>query len=434
MAAAANFCVRHIPIPDLPPHYPPFWVAKEIETYVFRTLVSRTSSSREQPSAGGLATSPIVISFTPHPTFMVKKSKSKAYTKTARRPLAIAFPQLPGALSGQPSVDGHPIEAEAIYTPEEAELALARPRYQGPGQLVLLSILEHARHGGDEKREHQQLVGDTTVALLKREFGLVATVDSDRAGISVVSSADGLSRSIGSLWPSHGAATISSFAMTLNVSQPAVFEPLAEAGKPDPSDDRADEGLRTSIEAELTSLGEVPRAAENERRLVQVRASRITPLQPPAWYTSTRSAGQPAGTYAPLGMDNYALSASWAYELAVQIGASPPTVQQYANRAWSSSWAPADSLGALRRPTVELQTAQEYRQTKQKIHRSKQLLWYPARVAGTEGVSPGWHVVVHQAKKSIRQALIGKGQEQIGSIPVEGGPTYGKDESRYGDS
>lgn len=213
--------VRHVHIPSIPPQYTS-WA----DALNFRAkLLDQISASRECQGVPSWLASvdpftehnharlsewlrfarppPAVISFTTRPTYLVPESVAADDSKIEklRQPLRVEFPKPPEwsasnlipqhlrqKLANGPQDDplDHSYEPGVVGTPHIEESA-----YLGPGQLILWPVLDpldtiqlvNLRDRTDGV--YQSLLEATTIAILRRDFGIVGYSRPDAPGVWV---------------------------------------------------------------------------------------------------------------------------------------------------------------------------------------------------------------------------------------------------------
>ncbi|KAH8681169.1 hypothetical protein BX600DRAFT_13900 [Xylariales sp. PMI_506] len=340
MANTSMSRLRHIHIPDSAPHFPPFWMVSNVGRYLMGQTVGavkakkaaqQLGTGRERRSHDAAIPPPTVLSFTPHPTYFTANKTIVALAREIELPqMTIQFPRMSANLKFVPNfLYGH--ERGRSSTIEErddpydfdyvpaisATLQRNMPPYLGPGRLVLWPVFDLRTQGRRYDRgpkcvkEHSELLAKTTIACLKREFGIAAWADSNYTALHTKLG------KIASIWPKFDYG-VASCGVSINVSQPSdgLLGDLEGAPTPEVQKMLRDDADRaTTIWAELESEVGAPPSAD---RIVD--CSQGWRIRRRLWYTQSNE--ERARSYAPLGMDNYPLAVSWSHELASQLGIS----------------------------------------------------------------------------------------------------------------
>ncbi|KAI0172580.1 hypothetical protein GGR52DRAFT_545266 [Hypoxylon sp. FL1284] len=169
--------LRHIVIPSWPaaspPRLPTYELATRVQTVLQRAQQAWKTSAAAAASASDPAPTeppppPYLISFTPAPTYTLGRRQtsplSAAELARLRAPLRVSSPQS--------SSSSFAFAPEVAHAPRGG---LAT--YHGPGQVVLWPVVDlrsplHARRLG--VRDYTRLLEATTVAMLRRLFGIAA--------------------------------------------------------------------------------------------------------------------------------------------------------------------------------------------------------------------------------------------------------------------
>lgn len=393
--------VRHVHIPDLPPTYAPRSLAGTIRDHIQGQITRQRAVSEKPPPndakyglaklTSGVQTSftswvkqagppPMVLSFTRRPTYILPKYQVERQepwqveylTKALKSTMNLHFPEPPGwsSLPWRPHWERKMDASEWKLDPLNHQwpdvgvliMPCAEAMFLGPGQVSIWPIMDlkdDIQQGPTKvktKYEFERILEDTTIEILKREFGLQAFAIPGSTGVWVESRIpppevdegqnqgdDPMSR-LESFGPSNRRANVRRIAtvhtsITNDITQWGVS---IHVGQPDPTSDSwtrstnpwtplRQHNTTTSIAAELAYM-----------------KSSASPLGPSKYlftYFNQKSmparAGQGAMPYsmikadsgrrnpAPLGMDNRDISTAWTYEFARQLGMKDGHVDHY---------------------------------------------------------------------------------------------------------
>lgn len=409
--------VRHVHIPDLPPTYAPRSLAGTIRDHI-QGQITRQRAVSEQPPlndakyglaklTSGVQTSftswvkqagppPTVLSFTRRPTYILPKHQVEKQepwqveylTKALKSRMNLHFPEPPGwsSLPWRPPWEQKMDASEWKLDPLNHQwpdvgvliMPCAEAMFLGPGQVSIWPIIDlkdDIQQGPTKvktKYEFERILEDTTIEILKREFGIQAFAIPGSTGVWVESripppevderpnQGDDPMSQLESFDTSNRRANVRRIAtvhtsITNDITQWGVS---IHVGQPDPTSDSwtrstnpwtpiRQHNTTTSIAAELAYM-----------------ESSASPLGPSKYlftYFNQKSmparAGQGAMPYsqikadsgrrspAPLGMDNRDISTAWTYEFARQLGMKDGHVDHY-------SMVEADDRYASRSPTI----------------------------------------------------------------------------------
>ncbi|KAG6368877.1 hypothetical protein INS49_003095 [Diaporthe citri] len=393
--------VRHIHIPDLPPRYAPRGLAPNIRDHIDAQITHQRALQEEPPRpeakhgfarvASNVPTSftswvkragppPTVLSFTRRPTYILPKHQVERQEpwqveylmKALKSRMNVHFPEPPAwsSLPWRPFWEREMAESGWKHDPLNHQwtdvgvliMPCAEAMFLGPGQVSIWPIIDlkdDIQRGSvtiKTKYEFERILEDTTIELLKREFGIQAFAipgstgvwvesripppefDQERSeGDDIVSRPESLDAAnrranVRRIATVHTSFTddITQWGVSIHVGQP---DPTLESwtNSTNPWTPIRQHNTTTSIAAELAHM-----------------KSSASPLGP-SKYLSTyynqnampASAGQGAMPYsliktgsgrrspAPLGMDNRDISTAWTYEFARQLGIKDGHVDHY---------------------------------------------------------------------------------------------------------
>ncbi|CAN8101568.1 unnamed protein product [Discula destructiva] len=387
--------IRHIHLPDLAPHYAPRYLPGNLRDFLEsqitrqRSIAQEASAGDEQPEVDdGVAAAaaaadtikamrawlrhasppPTVLSFTRRPTYVLPAQHMREretwevqyLTASMKSIQQIAFPEPPG-WSANPYYAAWEKESDgaAPYNPLLREwepgvmsLPCAEPMYFGPGQLSIwpvIDLLDHTQRGKRfrTKFEFERILEDTTIQVLKREYGLDAFAIPGKTGVWVeslvpppeMSDADKFGVNPFDKSPpkkyekTRRIATvhadvlnnITRFGVSIHVGQPVLSNPWVPLRQ-----DR----ITTSVVSELSLRGSAPQRTDAEQQNVQHRSDRTSlylqtrfdeespmlfkPFQSMPYSLVSLEPGHRLPT--PMGLDNRDLSTAWTYEFARQLG------------------------------------------------------------------------------------------------------------------
>lgn len=386
--------IRHIHVPDLPPTYTPRAIPGKIRDFLHSQVVEQRyiahTSAVNEPTGDALADMrawlrqasppPAVLSFTRRPTYVFPKHYLEArepwevdyMVANLKSQQEIVFPPPPNwdplsfipfweARKDDKSMQLDPLAHK--WEPGVMILPCAEPMYFGPGQVSIwpvVDLLDNSQRGKrfSTKYEYERILEDTTIQVLKREYGLDAFSIPGKSGVwveslippSELSDVDmfGIKSFDHDLPKKHQnirrIATVHADFVD-NITRHGVS---IHVGHPAPDVDRL-RGLRvnpwalirqnnttTSIVSELALKGFVPQRSDASQQEVQHRSDKkslylqtafdqdsphITkPLQAMPYSLVSLQPGLRQPT--PMGLDNRDLSTAWAHEFARQLGLS----------------------------------------------------------------------------------------------------------------
>lgn len=393
--------VRHIHIPDLPPIYAPRSLAPNIRDHIAGQITRQRALIEEPPrseSEYGLAkvtakaqtsfTSwlkkagppPTVLSFTRRPTYILPKHQVERQeswqveylTKALKSKMNIHFPEPPGWSSSpwRPSWEQKLPESEWKHDPLNHQwpevgvliMPCAEAMFLGPGQVSIWPIMDlkdEIQRGSGKlttKYQYERILEDTTIELLKREFGINAFAIPGSSGVWVESRIPpaevGAERSEGPE-ATNVPESLSGSLRRRNVRRIAtVHASVAKhitqwgvsihVGQPDPGVDAWGRSTNpwtplrqhhttTSIAAELSYMNSTASPLGPSRYLLTHFNHHKVPLRAGQGYMPYSRIKAESGRRnpAPLGMDNRDISTAWTYQFARQLGMSDGHVDHY---------------------------------------------------------------------------------------------------------
>lgn len=393
--------VRHIHIPDLPPRYAPRGLAPSIRDHI-ESQITRQRAVQEEPPlneakygfarvTSNVATSftswvkragppPTVLSFTRRPTYILPKHQVERQepwqveylTKALKSKMNLHFPEPPGwsSLPWRPFWEREMVESGWKHDPLNHEwsdvgvliMPCAEAMFLGPGQVSIWPIMDlrddiqRASVKIKTKYEFERILEDTTIEILKREFGISAfaipgssgvwvesrlpppEVDEERnEGDDVMSRQESVHTSnrranVRRIATVHTSFTddITQWGVSIHVGQP---DPTLESwtNSTNPWTPIRQHNTTTSIAAELSYMKSDASPLGPSKYLFTYFNQNAMPAR----------AGQGAMPYslikahsgqrspAPLGMDNRDISTAWTYEFARQLGMKDGHVDHY---------------------------------------------------------------------------------------------------------
>lgn len=319
----------------------------------------------------------MVLSFTRRPTYVLPRRYMESQqpweadylTSSLKSRRSVTFPEPPGwsSLPWRPPWEAETEERKLLHDPLNHEwdpglmtIPCAEPMFFGPGQLSVWPVLDlqdqvQRRTQFKTKYEFERILEDTTVQVLKREYGISAFAIPGAPGIWVESAipppevsehelSDSPPRD---LRPSllqrrpntRRIATIHAdivnditrFGVSIHVGHPEPFanfwRSMSSPWTPLRQGDKT-----TSIVSELAYRGTCPTYVDPAQESIQERSQRKSKYLMTAFDDDKTPAHLKAMPYsliqvdgglrkpAPLGMDNRDLSAAWAFEFARQLG------------------------------------------------------------------------------------------------------------------
>lgn len=397
LRAALRGHVRHVHLPDRPPLYAPRALPGHIRDHLERLIREQRVAAAQHISYGRIQGSgpddggsngssglvaemrswlqsapppPVVLSFTRRPTYVLPKHHLASkepweldYISSAlEADIEMAFPKPPGwsSLPWRPSWEADLAENELHHNPLRRTwrpgvmiMPCAEPMFFGPGQLTIWPIMDvsdtlQRKKTFGTKYEFERILEETTVKVLKREYGIKAFSVPGMRGVWVRShippreispdatyaSDDGLEnamtnediRRIATIHTDF-VDNITRFGVSIHVGSP---QPSADAAatQNNPWAALRQHNQTTSIAAELAHTGSAPLPTDAEQELLEryerksgylhTHFSRDGPFHEAGLKTMPYSSVvvQPGlRKSAPLGLDNRDLSTSWTCKL-----------------------------------------------------------------------------------------------------------------------
>lgn len=393
--------VRHIHVPDLPPLYAPRSlpgaIRNHIEEQITRQRAVAEQPQPDRPNYGFAKPSsdvplsfeswvkragppPTVLSFTRRPTYILPKhqvAKQEQWqvdylTKALKSRMNVHFPEPPGwsSLPWRPFWEREMAPSGWKHDPINHQwpdvgvliMPCAEAMFLGPGQVSMWPIMDlqdEIQRGSTKlqtKYHFERILEDTTIEILKREFGIQAFVVPGSTGIWVESRIpppefdearnegddftnpqDGLDLSdrrgnVRRIATVHASITddITQWGVSIHVGQPA---PTVDSWtrSTNPWTPLRQHNITTSIAAEIahmkSSAGPLGPSkylfTHFDRNSLPARAGQGA--IPYSLIKADRGRRSPA----PLGMDNRDISTAWTYEFARQLGMRDGHVDHY---------------------------------------------------------------------------------------------------------
>lgn len=405
--------LRHIHIPDLPPLYAPRFLAPRIRDFVQNQIkrmrsVSEGADALQSSDALGASPEdasrpfarpqssfdiwvkrasppPTVLSFTRRPTYVLPKHlhanaepwQTSFLTNALKSRMLVKFPEPPGwsPLSWMPFWDHEKPKTEWKLDPLQHEwpgggvsiMPCAEPMYLGPGQVSMWPIIDlqdEVQRGTRKfhtKYEYERILEDTTIQVLKREYGIEAFAIPGTPGVWVESKipppeldmgqadqgeshlASKRRENVRRIATVHASITddITHWGVSIHVGQP---DPIVDSWTSftNPWTPIRQHKNTTSIAAELANIGSTPKAESRTRQLelwtkrksqyLQTYFNKESPFAGTLYHSMPYTLVKVQGGRrepAPLGMDNRDLSTAWTYEFARQLGMHDGFVDHY---------------------------------------------------------------------------------------------------------
>lgn len=362
--------LRHIHIPDHPPRYVPRHLPGALRDYLEVQILEQRAQPRSSfpnsrhAAAAGIAVRswlqsasppPIVLSFTGRPTFVIPKSASQRLNveqEVIRQKLSLpqhdSFPVPVGATVERWGPFGSKKESilhglRHSSKPGVMFVPCAEPFYFGPGVLSIRPVIDlsdqfqRGKHFST-KFAYERILEDTTVNVLKREYGIEAFVLAGNPGVWVQSAipsegapavytpgkdAPYLKPGVRRIATVHAdiVNNITRWGVAINVGHPA--SPTEAFGTEySPWQRLGQDTITTSVAAELTHRdGPLPKPV-SLRQIEYLTTTGVGPqdtgklLRVPYSMFQTQEGDKQA---AALGMYNRDLATAWTFEFARQL-------------------------------------------------------------------------------------------------------------------
>lgn len=396
--------LRHIHIPDLPPLYAPRFLAPNIRDHLENQIKQMRSISgpdaadeswKDAPRPFSRPPSnfhtwlksasppPTVLSFTRRPTYILPKHRiqnsesweSMYLLSALKSKLQVRFHPPPGwsPLPWMPFWEQSE-DTEPRFDPLDHEwpqggimiMPCAEAMYLGPGQVSMWPIMDlrddiqRGKKKFRTKYEYERVLEDTTIAVLKREYGIEACAIPGKPGVWVDSKIPPAELHSGQFGPKnprlenrrdnvrriatiHAAITddITQWGVSIHVGQP---DPIVDGwtSHTNPWTSTRQHTTTTSIVAELGHIGASPSHAGrmNKMQLYSHRKTRYlqTYFDKDAPFAGTAYHSMPYSLVkvqdgrrepAPVGLDNRDLSTAWTYEFGRQLGMHDGLIDHY---------------------------------------------------------------------------------------------------------
>lgn len=409
---AMRLRLRHIHIPDLPPLYAPRFLAPKIRDHIEGQIKQMRSAAgpdtlqspdtaeeagedaprpfgRPLSSFGtwlkGASPPPTVLSFTRRPTYVLPKHQlqnsesweAQYLTSALKSRMQVKFPSPPqwSPSPWMPFWEQNKAKPELKFDPLNHEwpaagimvLPCAEPMYLGPGQVSMWPIMDmkddvqRGKKRFRTKYEYERVLEDTTIEVLKREYGIEAfaipgtpgvwveskipppEIDSAHFDQSRTTRAENRRENVRRIATIHASITddITQWGVSIHVGQP---DPIVDGwtSLTNPWTPTRQHKSTTSIVAELAHTGTSPRHASrtNQADLYSHRKTRYlqTYFNKDAPFAGTMYHSMPYSLIkvqdgrrepAPLGLDNRDLSSAWTYEFGRQLGMHDGFIDHY---------------------------------------------------------------------------------------------------------
>ncbi|KUI70411.1 Putative lipoyltransferase-like protein, chloroplastic [Cytospora mali] len=409
---AMRLRLRHIHIPDLPPLYAPRFAAPMIRDFLHdqikRMRAASEADALQIPDAAGgshenmplrfsrptssfdswikcASPPPTVLSFTRRPTYILPKHqlqktetwqaeyltnslKSRMEVKFYEPPKWSPLPWLPLSEQGNtgkpPKID--PLRHE-WPEPDVMIMPCAEAMYHGPGQVSMWPIMDlrddvqRGTRKFNTKYEYERILEDTTIQVLKREYGIEAFAIPGASGVWVESKIPppelGLEQgdrsksqptgtrrdNLRRIATIHASVTddITHWGVSIHVGQP---DPVADAWTSftNPWTPIRQHTTTTSIAAELAHIGastghgsrtrQLETWSQRKSKYLQVYFDKEAPFAGTLYHSMPYNlikVQDGRRETAPLGLDNREVSTVWTYEFARQLGMHDGFVDHY---------------------------------------------------------------------------------------------------------
>lgn len=398
--------IRHIHLPDLAPLYAPRNLPGKMRDFLdSQILEQRYMAKADVGNEPNVATGnsvasmrswlrqasppPTVLSFTRRPTYILPKHYMEGreaweieyMTANLKTSQDVVFPQPPNwsSLPFRPIWEAENTGMDMLHNPLARKwepsvmiFPCAEPMYFGPGQLTIwpvMDLLDNVQRGRPFKTKYQyeRILEDTTIQVLKREYGLDAFSLPGKSGVWVeslipppeLSDVDAFGTSLPDQTPpkkyqnTRRIATIHAdfvngitrHGVSIHVGQPGLdIDRFGDLHSNPWAAIRQDKST-TSVVSELALKGSVPRRGDPEQQEVEHRSDKKSlylltafdeqsphihkPLRAMPYSLVSLQPGlrQPI----PLGLDNRDLSTAWTHEFARQLGLLGAIVDHLSN-------------------------------------------------------------------------------------------------------
>lgn len=423
--------IRHIHLPDLAPLYAPRYLPSQLRDFLHSQVVGQRyiaeASVGDEPDEGGedLVTAmrswlrqasppPTVLSFTRRPTYVLPKNfmdgreawEVEYMTANLKGMQNVVFPQPPqwSSLPFRPPWVADKAEGDLGFNPLAHKwdpgvmtLPCAEPMYFGPGQISIwpvLDLLDISQRGKifRTKYEYERILEDTTIQVLKREYGLDAFSIPGRSGVWVDSlippselsgtrpldmkpfdqAISSKHRNVRRIATVHAdfVDNITRHGVSIHVGQPGADVDMFSDLRINPWAAIRQDKITTSIVYELALKGSVPHRSDREQQGLEHRSDKKSlylqtafdeaspyihrPLRAMPYSLVSLQPGLRQPT--PMGLDNRDLSTAWTHEFARQLGLLGGIVDHFSkiNFPTEASSLPTkeDGIGFMARPVM----------------------------------------------------------------------------------
>ncbi|KAJ4397481.1 hypothetical protein N0V93_001710 [Gnomoniopsis smithogilvyi] len=398
--------IRHVHLPDLPPLYVPRALPGKIRDFLHSQILEQRNTAKagaqnepNQATGDSVASMrswlrqasppPAILSFTRRPTYVLPKHymdgretwEIEYIIANLKNPQDVVFPKPPNwspspfrpiREAGEAGMEMQHNPLAHKWEPGVMIFPCAEPMYFGPGQLTIwpvMDLLDDVQRGKifSTKYQYERILEQTTIKVLKREYGLDAFSIPGKSGVWVESLIPPPEMSEVDASGSHALdqtpplkyrntrriATVHADFVD-NITRHGVS---IHVGQPGPEIDRfgdlqinpwaaiRQDKSTTSVVSELALKGSVPRRSDADQQEIEHRSDKKRlylqtafdeespyihkPLRAMPYSLVSLQPGLRQPT--PLGLDNRDLSTAWAHEFARQLGLLGGVVDHFSN-------------------------------------------------------------------------------------------------------
>lgn len=387
--------IRHIHLPDLAPLYAPRYLPSQLRDFLHSQVVGQRyvaeASAGDEPDDAGqdpvtamrswlrqASPPPTVLSFTRRPTYVLPKDfmdrrevwEVEYMTANLKSKQNVVFPEPPqwSSLPFRPPWVADKAEGDLglnplahKWDPGVMTLPCAEPMYFGPGQISIwpvLDLLDISQRGKifRTKYEYERILENTTIQVLKREYGLDAFSIPGKSGVwvnslippSELSDASPLDmkpfvqeifkkyQNVRRIATVHAdfVDNVTRHGVSIHVGQPGPDVDMFGDLRINPWTVIRQDKTTTSIVSELALKGSVPHRSDPEQQELEHRSDKKSlylqtafdeaspyihkPLRAMPYSLVSLQPGLRQPT--PMGLDNRDLSTAWTHEFARQLG------------------------------------------------------------------------------------------------------------------
>lgn len=387
--------IRHIHLPDLAPLYAPRYLPAQLRDFLHSQIVGQryiaeAGNGNEPHDAGGdpvkamrswlrqASPPPTVLSFTRRPTYILPKHfmdgrevwEVQYMSANLKAKQNVVFPKPPqwDPLPFRPPWEADKDEMDLRHKPLAHKwdpgvmtLPCAEPMYFGPGQISIwpvLDLLDDSQRGKiiRTKYEFERILEDTTIQVLKREYGLDAFSIPGKSGVwvdslippSELSDVDfsqkklleqtipKRNQNVRRIATVHAdfVDNVTRHGVSIHVGQPGPDVEMFGDSRINPWAAIRQDKITTSIASELAMKGSVPYRTDPEQQELEHRSDKKSLYLQTAFDEASPYIHKPlrAMPYSlvslrpglrqptPMGLDNRDLSTAWTHEFARQLG------------------------------------------------------------------------------------------------------------------